>query len=266
MAGTSTTHVAPQFQPVFRELGIDAEAVFDDPQIKPWRTLPDRENCLLEATLHDGSAIRWHVKRYPAGNATMDDEVRGHRALLDAGIPTAVLVAWGRSEDGRSFVIFEDLAGFHASDKLLQQGQPLSRLLEPTASLAAKLHNAGLHHRDLYLCHFFTTITGDPPQVRLIDTARVKPLPGVLTRTRWIVKDLAQFWYSTLEHDITDAQRDAWLDRYAQLRKIGSVDRLKRKIARKVAWIERHDRRLRQQQPHRNISIPGGGVPQPPTS
>jgi len=44
---------------------------------------------------------------------------------------------------------------------LVRGGLPFESLLNPTADLAAKLHNANLHHRDLYLCHFFAK-TDDP--------------------------------------------------------------------------------------------------------
>ena len=56
--------VAPQYQPLFREVGLDAEAVFDHPLIRPWRTLADRENCTLDFTDEAGNEHRWHVKRY----------------------------------------------------------------------------------------------------------------------------------------------------------------------------------------------------------
>jgi heptose I phosphotransferase len=167
-------------------------------------------------------------------------------------------VAWGVLADRRSFVIVDDLAGYRPGDKLLEAGgSTFDRLLEPTADLAAKLHTAGLHHRDLYLCHFF--IPGDDAgaPLRLIDCARVKRLPRFLTRYRWVVKDLSQFWYSTLKHpEITDDQRMTWLRRYAE--KAGGVDveRLRRSVARKVAWIGRHDAKLNRAQPNRNISIP----------
>src|SRR4051812_24751045 len=149
--------VDPAWQPVFRELGIDADAVFDHPLIKAWRTLDDRENCTLDAELIDGRQVRLHVKRYPgAAGASADAEVAGHRALAEAGIPTAPLVAWGAVRDGRSFVIFADLAGYRAADKLLEDGSVrFDDMLTPTADVAARLHRAGLHHRDLYLNHFF---------------------------------------------------------------------------------------------------------------
>jgi hypothetical protein len=253
------THVAPQYQPVLRELAIDAETIFEHPLVKPWRTLADRENCLLDTILRDGQQIRWHIKRYAAvrgSTSPADEEVRGHAALMAEAIPTAVLVGYGKLSDRRSFVIFEDLAGYTPADKLLEAGTPFQTLLAPTADLAAILHTRNLHHRDLYLCHFLARIDGDAIELRLIDPARVRRLPGVFTRNRWIVKDLAQFWYSTTKHSISDAQRGAWLAHYAEARKVGSIEALRRKILRKVAWIARHDQRLQKQQPKRNVSIP----------
>jgi len=257
--------IAPQFQPVFRQVGLDAEGVFTHDDIKPWRTLADRENCTLDATLSDGESIRWHVKRYPAVrfglDTPADDEVAGYRALHDEGIPTAPLVGWGRLADGRSFVITEDLAGYDPADKLVERGgeQMFERLLEPTADLAARLHQRGLHHRDLYLCHFFaSTDENDPSQpvdVRLIDVARVRRLRNTLTRKRWIIKDLSQFWYSTLDLPITDDQRQRWLKRYGDQRGIDAPS-FRNSIERKSRWIARHDRTLRERQPDRNISIP----------
>jgi hypothetical protein len=257
--------VAPQFQPVFREVGLDAEGVFTHDDIKPWRILADRENCTLDATLADGESIRWHIKRYPAVrfglDTPADEEVDGYRALHDAGIPTAPLVGWGRLSDGRSFVITEDLHGYDAADKIIERagGEMFDKLLEPTADLAARLHRAGLHHRDLYLCHFFASVdetdSAQPIDIRLIDIARVARLRNTLTRKRWIIKDLAQFWYSTLSLSITDKQRARWLSRYGEQRGI-DAPRFRTLIERKSAWIARHDRILREREPDRNISIP----------
>jgi hypothetical protein len=250
-------HVAPGFQPIFREAGIDAEAIFTHPDVKPWRTLKDRENCILDVVRPDGSKIRFHVKRFPPSKGMgtpADAEVNGLRTLQLEEISTAPLVGWGRLADRRSFVITQDLAGYKAADQLIADGVPFDRLLEPTADLAARLHGAGLHHCDLYLCHFFAKVTADRVDLRLIDATRVRRL-GLWAR-RWIVKDLAQFWYSTLNLPVTQAQRMAWLDRYAAKRKLDSVVRLQRSIQKKSNWIARHDARLREKQPHRNISIP----------
>jgi heptose I phosphotransferase len=118
--------------------------------------------------------------------------------------------------------------------------------------LAARLHASGLHHRDLYLCHFFVK-TSDDLELRLIDAARVRPLPW-LFRQRWIVKDLAQFWYSAKQLKIMDDQLIRWLGRYTD--NVGKLAPPLGAIESKVGWIARHDRKLNQAQPSRNISIP----------
>jgi heptose I phosphotransferase len=225
-----------------------------------WRSIPERENCTLDATLADGRTMRLHVKRYhpQRGLGTpADEEAQGIRALQIEQIPTAPLVGWGQTADGRSFIITEDLAGYGPADKRIAQGLAFDRILTATADLAAKLHSAGLHHRDLYLCHFFVREDEPERDVRLIDAARVRRLPGWPLRRRWIVKDLAQFWYSMQSLPITEGQRAAWFERYAQQVKPPATAALMRAVERKARSIARHDVRLRQQQPGRNISIPG---------
>jgi hypothetical protein len=256
----NTFHVIPQSQPLAREVGLDAEAIFQREDIKPWRVLADRENCVLDATRGDGNSVRLHVKRFPASanGKPAADEVRGIELLQRAGIPTVPLVGWGSLADGRSFVVTLDLAGYRDAEKLVQGGLPFAAILESTADLAAKLHGAGLHHRDLYLCHFFAkTVEGKAPDLALIDAARVKALPGWFAR-RWVVKDLAQFWYSTTKLPVTDAERDAWLARYARQRGLSKDKQLtlRQAIVRKSAWIARHDRSLNAKQPARNVSLP----------
>ena len=260
-------HAAAGFQPLMRLIGLDAEAVFEHPDIKPWRTIADRQNCTLDFHDEEGRPKRWHVKRYTAvrgrSKTPAEQEVGGIQLLQGAGIPTVPLVGWGVLADRRSFVIVEDLADYRPGDKILPAGgATFGQLLEPTADLAAKLHTANLHHRDLYLCHFFvnTANTANTADLRLIDCARVKRLPPVLTRGRWVVKDLSQFWYSTFKHpEITDAQRDAWLRRYASRAGVENFERLRSRVRRKVDWIARHDKKLNRAQPNRNISIPEGG-------
>lgn len=248
-------HVGPAHQALVREMGIDARGVFTDPRIVAWRKLNDRQNCTLDEAV-GGQRVRLHVKRYTAvpGPTPADDEQAGHRLLLDAGIATAPLVAWGVLTDRRSFTIWQDLTGFTPGDKLIESGIPFERILAPTADLAAKLHQAGLHHRDLYLCHFMVALAGDTVELRLIDTARVRQLPSLFLRRRWIVKDLAQFWYSTTKHAISEEQRERWLAIYANRRGV-SPRSLRSAIRRKSNAIARHDRRLNEKQPTRNVSI-----------
>ena len=263
-APRNTFRAAAEYQPILRQVGLDAESVFTHPDIVVWRSIPERENCTLDAQLADHRTIRLHIKRYHphrGARSPADEEAQGIRALQIEKIPTAPLVGWGGTTDGRSFIITEDLAGYRPADKLIAAGLPFDRILTTSADLAAKLHQAGLHHRDLYLCHFFVC-EAEPEQVKLIDAARVRRLPGWPMRQRWIDKDLAQFWYSTLPLPITDAERNAWLDHYAERCELRarSVGPLRRAVERKSRSIARHDAKLREQQPNRNISIPGSDV------
>jgi hypothetical protein len=240
---------------LMREVGLTAESVFNDPRIHVWRKLPDRENATLDVVRNDGSKVRLHIKRYPPAAGFMAQrEMTGYRLLRDAAVPAAPIIAGGSRRDGSSFIILEDLAGYTPADKLLEQGFAFDRLLNATADLAALLHAKQLHHRDLYLCHFMIKPGENAVDARLIDMARVSRMNWWLTRRRWIVKDLAQFWFSTMSVDVSDNQRHQWLARYASVRKI-STDGLLSAIERKAATIARHDVELRKKQPGRNVSI-----------
>jgi hypothetical protein len=116
--GRDHFHVDPRYQPLMRQIGLDADAVFSHPDIKVWRSIPERENCTLDATL-DGREIRLHIKRYNATRRSLtpaDEEAQGIGLLKERQIPTVPLVGWGKVADGRSFVITEDLTDFRAAD------------------------------------------------------------------------------------------------------------------------------------------------------
>jgi hypothetical protein len=253
--------ISPNFRTAAHELGLTAARVFDDPQIIVWRDLPDRQNCTWTFD-HHGHRRKWHVKRYRGRRAVkaMLSEVAGLELLKSAGVPTLDMVAHGTLDESRALIITDDLGGYVAGDKYLATGVGnFEQILVPTARLAALLHSqaprgADLHHRDLYLCHFFIRAT-DPSDIRLIDVARVRELPWFF-RQRWVVKDLAQFIYSTYEHDISDLQRRAWLAEYAAAAGQPLAPAFHAKIYEKVRRIGRHDAHLRQRQPGRNISIP----------
>jgi hypothetical protein len=251
----SSFHVDAAYELLLREVGLDGDSVFTDARIHVWRSLPDRENATLDHVRADGEKIRLHVKRYPPAAGFMaEQEIAGYRLSQNANVPAAPIIAHGRRGDGSSFIILEDLAGFTPADKLIAGGFPFDRLLNATADLAALLHNQQLHHRDLYLCHFMIKPGTGLVDAKLIDMARVSRMKSVFTRRRWVVKDLAQFWYSTLSLAVTDSQRMQWLERYCVVRKISS-DRLLGSIQRKAAAIGRHDVELQKKQPGRNVSI-----------
>jgi hypothetical protein len=252
MSTAGAIQIQSSYEPLLRPLGPDAAWVFSSERVVPWRTLGDRENCTLDIAWPDGRAVRLHVKRYPSAAAlAAENEAKALVELERLGIACASLAAWGRLEDGRSFVMTEDLAGFEPADKLIARGEAFDKLSLPTAELAARLHAAGYHHRDLYMCHFLVNAAGE---TKLIDAARVRRLPGWPLRRRWIVKDLAQFWYSMTQLQIPPAQRVQWLARYAAARKM-SAD-LQSSVEAKARRIAAHDVNLDRRQPARHVSIP----------
>jgi hypothetical protein len=250
------------YVPILRELGLtDGMSVFEHPDIVAWRSLPDRENCTLDAAIADGRAVRLHVKRWRAGRATRPqgpaDEEAGILLLKKAGIVSVPFAAAGVLPDGRGFVITEDLTalGYDDTEKLIERGRvKFDDVSDALADVAAKLHKANLRHRDMYLCHFFVKVDEPAKDVRLIDAARVSPRPKWFGR-RWVIKDLAQFWYSTTSLPITDAQRDAWLRRYCELTG-DDYGRTRAAVVRKASAVARHDAKLKRKQPTRNVSIP----------
>ncbi|HZZ44941.1 MAG TPA: lipopolysaccharide kinase InaA family protein [Tepidisphaeraceae bacterium] len=249
-------HVTSAYSSLLRELGLDAETFFTHPDIRIWRSITERENATLDAVRGDGSAIRLHIKRYRAvtgKKSPAEMEAEGIRLLQQAGIPTVPLVGHGRLADGRSVIVSEDLAGYQAADKAVSEGLQIQQLTPGLAEMVGKLHRAGLHHRDLYLCHFFVNAG---LELRLIDAGRVKKLPGKLTAWRWVVKDLAQLLHSMREIGISDAVFWDYLEKYGVKKGMRSTFWLGIFVRMKAGRIARHDRNLRADQPMRNVSIP----------
>lgn len=255
MTGRSDIRVATGYQWLLREVGLDGDAVFEDSRVICWRDIRERQNCTLDETLPDGRQVRLHIKRFKVpGDTAAEDEAAGICLLMEHGIQTVPLVAWGRSAAGRGFVITEDLTGYQDAEQAVRRGMPLEPLIEPIAALAARLHGSGLHHRDLYLCHFFVRQEAEQIDLRLIDAARVRQLPRWF-RQRWIVKDLAQLVYSLCQVGATPDQIDRLFAAYAGGDDPNRVRRLRRQVERKARWIARHDARLQKRQPERNVSL-----------
>ena len=250
------TILAPTAQPLLEAAQLDPSLVFSDPRIRVWRDLPERQNCCLDITYPAGAPLRLHIKRFkpPFGRDVLP-EITAIRLLADRNIPTVPFLAGGVHPDGRGFLITRDLAGFLPADRALRNGFSLAQLAPHIASLARNLHQLGLHHQDLYLCHFF--IKPDAPDfaVHLIDPGRVRPLPIFPFNIRWIVKDLAQLSYSATELPLPTGSAQVLLDHYFSAPPISLPWLVRLLIPLKVRAIARHDARLRRDNPTRNVSL-----------
>ncbi len=237
-----------KYADLLRSVGLaDGLSVFEHPKIQVWRSITERENCIFD---HEHG--RLHIKRNKPKFAGVDSEVVGIRLLNQAGIPSVPLAGYGMLNDRRGFLISDDLSGYEDSEKLIQSGLPFKTLLEPTAELAARLHGAQLHHRDLYLCHFYAMVDSGKVQLALIDAGRVQKIPWLFSQ-RWIVKDLAQFIYSARSAGVNETLQNEWLETYAIARKIPMT--FKAAIESKVRKIAAHDVKLRASDPMRNVAI-----------
>ncbi len=258
--GAESLEIADAYRAMLETFGLTtAKAFFSDGRFRVWRDVHDRQNATFDEA-YAGRQIRLHLKRDSKRvREPLALEARGIVLLDSAGIPTARRVAHGRLADGRSFIVTEQLYRHRAADMLLNEQPDLLRpILSATAEIAARLHAAGLHHRDLYLNHFFVDVEA-PTRLCLIDTARVRALPRFFS-SRWIVKDLAQFFYSVSKYEILDGELvDPWLDRYLIGRSIDPSERERSRlwhpVSRKMASIERRDRRVRRREPGRNKPI-----------
>ncbi|MDR2164146.1 MAG: lipopolysaccharide core heptose(I) kinase RfaP [Zoogloeaceae bacterium] len=134
--------------------------------------------------------------------------------LHAAEVPTMTAVAFG--ERGlnparqHSFIVTEALAPTidletHTQDWRQRPPCPAAKraLIDEVARMLRAMHNAGVNHRDCYICHFLlhTDAPADKPRLSLIDLHRAQIRPE--TPRRWREKDLAALYFSVLEIGLT---------------------------------------------------------------
>lgn len=135
-------------------------------------------------------------------------EVRAIQKLNEIGIPTTPLVAYGQRgynpASMRSFVMTEDLGDILTLEDICMAWLGASpnktcraAVFKALAQLAAKYHNAGLCHRDFYLCHFVVKkaeFENGQLNLHLIDLHRM--LQGQQPNSSAVMKDIAGLYFS----------------------------------------------------------------------
>jgi len=147
-----------------------------------------------------------------------DNEWRAIERLHRLGVDTMSLVGYGRrglSPAARqSFVITEEITDATSLEDLTQDWathppdpQLKRRLIDKVAEIARTLHDHGLNHRDLYICHFLldeatmAARTAAEMKLYLIDLHRVQMRRK--TPRRWRVKDVAAIYFSAMDIGLT---------------------------------------------------------------
>jgi hypothetical protein len=202
------------------------------------RDLPARRNLRLRAAGHT-----FHVKLEKRRRAPR--EAAGIERVARAGVGVAPLAFWGRGRGAGALTGTLDLAPARPLDELLAEGrlapEGARAALGSLARAAALLHQAHLHHRDLYLNHVFVRpeAPGDP--VVLIDLERVTSHRGSLGRA--VVKDLAAIESSVPPGTASCRDRARLLSTYLHARGFPApalLSPLLRRVLAKAARIRRH--------------------------
>jgi len=165
--------------------------------------------------------------KYPVLGA--GQEWRALERLQQAGVPSMRAVAFGERGCNparqQSFIITEELAPtidleqFCANWRTQPPEPVLKRaLIQEVARITAGMHQAGVNHRDCYICHFLLHLdpvpTVDNLRLSLIDLHRAQTRQKV--PKRWRNKDLAGLYFSALEIGLTHRDKLRFLKTYFQ--------------------------------------------------
>ena len=153
------------------------------------------------------------------------------KRLQGLGVETMQLAGFG--EEGwnparrRSFVITRELEDTvsledYCMDWVVRPPDPAVKwaLIRRVAEMTARMHDHGMNHRDLYICHFLLqrpwARPKDPLHLYLIDLHRVQMRPAI--PRRWRVKDLAALYFSTLHIGLGRRDLYRFIRWYTQVR------------------------------------------------
>lgn len=173
--------------------------------------------CGLSAVIDEFS----HIRKPHIG---AKHELSALDKLKSLGIDTMSVVAFG--QDGkflpnqRSFLVTKELTNVQSLEEICRDWsiKPPSikfkrTLIKQVASIAKKLHDNNINHRDFYICHFLLDISNGISEYEsrklklfLIDLHRAQmrsKLPF-----RWRVKDIGSLYFSVL--DIGIARNDIY--------------------------------------------------------
>jgi len=253
----------------FRSLwaGKDAFAEVERLSGKLYRDMPGRRTLRVEiegeayfVKIHHGVGWREIFKNLLQGRLPVlgaGQEWRALKQLALAGVPSMTALAFG--EQGwnparrRSFIITREIAD--AEDlEVYSQNWPKSppafrekrALIREVAGMVRRMHQAGVNHRDCYICHFLrqeraASVSAQDSSARLflIDLHRAQVRSAV--PRRWRDKDLAALYFSALEIGLYRSDLFYFLRVYFA-RPLGEIIRGEAEL---LSWLTREAERLK---------------------
>jgi len=173
------------------------------------------------------------------------------KKLQELGINTPLTIAYGEKWDGifekQSFIITEKIPDSLSLEEKLPDSffKNRKKFIKNLAGFVRKFHDTGFRHRDLYLCHIFCNLQ---EQFTLIDLNRAfKPFAF---SQKYLIKDLAQLYYSAPGDTVTKADRLRLFLAYQQKEKLTKYDKaIIKKIKLKALRMARHDKKYNRTAP-----------------
>ena len=188
------------------------------------------------------------------------NEWRAIEACRERGIATLAIAGYGQRglnpATTHSFLITDELRGVVSIEDFCRKWQTVPppyavkrALVERVATISRQFHDAGINHRDFYLCHFL--LAGEPERnpeavftapIHLIDLHRAQLRRRV--PRRWLIKDLGALYYSA--HNLGFGRREVirFLRGYlgaGVARHLARNQRFWQAVRRRAAKIHRRD-------------------------
>ncbi len=226
-------------QPPFDRLwsGIDPYDWLDAVDGETFREVDGRRTFRFEvegkcyfAKVHGGVSLRETLKSAASLRRPEVDsraEVLAIEALHRAGTGVPKVAAWGvrgeRPRTRRSFIITEDVGTQRTLNDLCRMTPPIDPrskriLIGALARATARMHGAGVNHRDCYLVHVLCPPPGPPfdstdPALVFLDLHRAQVRPTV--PLRWRAKDLGGLYFTSEPAHLTRTDRARFIAAYA---------------------------------------------------
>lgn len=166
---------------------------------------------------HYGIGWREIIKNLLQGRlpvVSAKNEWQANFAFKQLGINVPKIVGYGlrgKNPSGmHSFVLMKEVNHHHHLEDLLlnwRKNPPCFKvkltLIKKVAHIARTIHENNYTHRDFYLCHFLMPHIKNKTsqEICLIDLHRAQK--RILNKERWIIKDLAGLYFSSLGHSLT---------------------------------------------------------------